>query len=88
MYACLRADIVSGKRPPSYLVYSTGKGEYPTAGGLSSRLRGITTVFFMAVLLGKSTVIPQYLVVPSQDVCNTLNIYNISWRGIMSSCLV
>ena len=46
-------EILEGKRAPSYLVYSTGKGEYPSAGGLSGRIKGITTVFFMAVLLGK-----------------------------------
>ena len=46
-------DIITGKRPPAYLVYSTGKGDYPTAGGIAGRIRGITTVFFMAVLLGK-----------------------------------
>ena len=48
----LCSEILDGTRPPSYLVYSTGKGEYPTAGGLSGRIKGITTVFFMAVLLG------------------------------------
>ena len=34
-------------------MYSTGKGAYPNAGGIAPRLRGITTTFFLAVLLGE-----------------------------------
>lgn len=52
-YEKIHNEILTGKRPASYLVYSTGRGDYPTAGGISGRLRGITTVFFMAVLLGE-----------------------------------
>lgn len=48
--------ILSGKKPPAYLVYTTGRGTYPSAGGLADRLKGITTVFFLAVLLGTITI--------------------------------
>ena len=51
----LSTDIISGRRPPSFLVYSTGVGSYPTAGSLSDRIKGITTVFFLAVLLGEKS---------------------------------
>ena len=48
--------ILSGKKPPAYLIYTTGRGTYPSAGGLADRLKGITTVFFLAVLLGTITI--------------------------------
>ena len=49
----LFTDIITGKKPPKYLVYSTGKsGGYPPAGGLADRLRGITTLFYLAVATG------------------------------------
>lgn len=54
---CTCPEIVTGKRPPAYLLYTTGKGDYPTAGGMAGRIRGISTVFFMAVLLGRPAVI-------------------------------
>jgi len=51
-FSCL--EILSGKKPPRYLIYSTGKpGSYPPAGGLADRLRGITTLFYLAVATGK-----------------------------------
>lgn len=56
-YEKIHNDIVLGRRPPAYLLYSTGKGDYPTAGGLAARIRGITTVFFMAVLLERAFLI-------------------------------
>ena len=49
----LSADMLSGRQPPSFLVYSTGAGSDPTAGSLADRIKGITTVFFLAVLLGE-----------------------------------
>ena len=49
----LPAAITAGRRSPSYLVYSTAGADYP--GGLAGRIKGITTVFILAVLLGKST---------------------------------
>ena len=48
----LPAAITTGQRSPSYLVYSTAGADYP--GGLAGRIKGITTVFILAVLLGKS----------------------------------
>lgn len=48
----LPAAITTGQRSPSYLVYSTAGADYP--GGLAGRIRGIATVFVLAVLLGKS----------------------------------
>lgn len=51
------AAITTGQRSPSYLVYSTAGADYP--GGLAGRIKGITTVFILAVLLGKSTCLPR-----------------------------
>lgn len=49
----IHSEILTGKKPPKYLIYSTGKpGGYPPAGGLADRLRGITTLFFLAVATG------------------------------------
>ena len=45
--------MLSGKREARYLVYSTGKGFYPIPGGFASRIKGITTVFFLALLTSK-----------------------------------
>ena len=45
--------MLSGRREARYLVYSTGKGFYPIPGGFASRLKGITTVFFLALLTSK-----------------------------------
>ena len=47
-------DMLSGKTEARYLVYSTGKGSYPYPGGFASRIKGITTVFFLALLTSKS----------------------------------
>ena len=52
-FAFFIVAILRGDLPPSYLVYSTGDGGYPSAGGLADRLRGITTIFYLAVLLGE-----------------------------------
>ena len=52
LYLLVSIAILSGKKPPAYLIYTTGRGTYPSAGGLADRLKGITTVFFLAVLLG------------------------------------
>ena len=50
---CAITEILTGKKPPKYLIYSTGKsGGYPPAGGLADRLRGITTLFYLAVATG------------------------------------
>ena len=46
-------DMLTGKIEPRYLVYSTGKGSYPYPGGFASRIKGITTVFFLALLTSK-----------------------------------
>lgn len=46
-------DMLAGKIKPRYLVYSTGKGSYPYPGGFASRIKGITTVFFLALLTSK-----------------------------------
>lgn len=49
----IHSEILTGKKPPKYLIYSTGKpGGYPPAGGLADRLRGITTLFYLAVATG------------------------------------
>lgn len=45
--------MLSGRREARYLVYSTGKGFYPIPGGFASRIKGITTVFFLALLTSK-----------------------------------
>ena len=46
-------DMLSGRTETRYLVYSTGKGFYPIPGGFASRIKGITTVFFLALLTSK-----------------------------------
>lgn len=44
-------DMLSGKTEARYLVYTTGsQGSYPNAGGFAHRIKGITTVFFLALL--------------------------------------
>lgn len=55
------AAITTGRRSPSYLVYSTAGADYP--GGLAGRIKGITTVFILAVLLGKSTCLTQVIAI-------------------------
>ena len=45
--------MLSGRREARYLAYSTGKGFYPIPGGFASRIKGITTVFFLALLTSK-----------------------------------
>ena len=46
-------EILSGKRPPSYLVYTTGRGFMPHIESVPHAMKGIGTVFMMALLTGK-----------------------------------
>ena len=52
-------DTVTGQAHSSYLVYTTGGGTFPYPGGVAGRFKGITTVFMLAVLLGKGTLHPK-----------------------------
>ena len=42
-----------GKKPPSYLVYTTGKGFPPNILSVPHAMRGIGTVFMLALLTGE-----------------------------------
>ena len=44
--------ITTDAQRPSYLIYTTVDPHHSTA-GLAGRIKGITTVFILAVLLGK-----------------------------------
>jgi hypothetical protein len=55
--------MLSGEFPPSYLIYTTGQGFPPTIEGVPEAMRGIATVFMLALLTGKQ-VQPMGLVLP------------------------
>ena len=44
--------ILAGQQPPAYLVYSTGGGFPPVIEDIPHAMKGIATVFMMAVLTG------------------------------------
>lgn len=44
--------MLSGEEPPSYLVYTTGRGFPPPIEGVPHALKGIATVFMLAILTG------------------------------------
>ena len=46
------AAMLSGEEPSSYLVYTTGRGFPPAIEGVPQALKGIATVFMLAMLTG------------------------------------
>ena len=44
--------MLSGEEPSSYLVYTTGRGFPPAIEGIPQALKGIATVFMLAMLTG------------------------------------
>lgn len=46
------AEAVTGKRPASYLVYTTGTGFPPRIESVPHAMKGIATVFMLALLTG------------------------------------
>ena len=45
-------EVLSGKRSASYLVYTTGTGFPPIIQGVPQAMKGIATVFLLALLTG------------------------------------
>ena len=52
MHDSITIAMLSGGEPPSYLVYTTGRGFPPPIEGVPQALRGIATVFMLAILTG------------------------------------
>ena len=48
----LHAAMLSGELPPSYLIYTTGHGFPPIISGVPEAMKGIATVFLLALLTG------------------------------------
>ena len=46
------AEVQSGQRPGSYLVYTTGTGFPPRIESVPHAMKGIATVFMLALLTG------------------------------------
>ncbi len=45
--------MLSGDLPPSYLIYTTGEGFPPIIEGVPEAMKGIATVFTLALLTGQ-----------------------------------
>lgn len=48
--------MLSGDLPPAYLVYTTGNGFAPSIEGIPHAMKGLATVFMLALLTGKRKV--------------------------------
>lgn len=57
MMPCLSLSaMMSGELPPAYLVYSTGTGFMPNIEGIPQAMKGLGTIFMLALLTGNNNV--------------------------------
>ena len=47
--------MMSGELPPAYLVYTTGTGFMPNIEGIPQAMKGLGTIFMLALLTGKES---------------------------------
>jgi hypothetical protein len=50
--------MMSGELPPAYLVYTTGTGFMLNIEGIPQAMKGLGTIFMLALLTGNNRVIP------------------------------
>jgi hypothetical protein len=75
-YTTLHRDIMSGRRPPRYLV--TDRCDEPgVCGGIGDRMKGLRLLFYTAVMTGRALLLPRWQGVALDDVVLP---HTIDWR--------
>lgn len=59
--------MMSGELPPAYLVYTTGTGFMPNIEGIPQAMKGLATIFMLALLTGNSPTM--YIAMELLDFC-------------------